>query len=115
MKWVYAFSEGNGKDKNLMGGKDANLCEMTQIGLRVPPGFVITTEACLAVVNDPEKKFPQGLMEQVQTQLSDALPRYRTDVLCHAFIIGLTYALDGRGQPGCSFTSTGPRKPNRRN
>ena len=68
MKWVYAFSEGNGKDKNLMGGKDANLCEMTQIGLRVPPGFVITTEACLAVVNDPEKKFPQGLMEQVQTR-----------------------------------------------
>ncbi|MGB5466435.1 MAG: PEP/pyruvate-binding domain-containing protein, partial [Sedimenticolaceae bacterium] len=45
--WVYAFSEGDGKDKKLLGGKGANLCEMTQIGLNVPPGFVITTEACL--------------------------------------------------------------------
>ena len=54
-KWVYAFNEGDGKNKKLLGGKGANLCEMTQIGLRVPPGFVITTEACLAVVNDPKK------------------------------------------------------------
>ena len=45
-KWVYAFSEGDGGDKQLLGGKGANLCEMTQIGLNVPPGFVITTEAC---------------------------------------------------------------------
>ena len=46
-KLVYNFSEGDGKDKKLLGGKGANLCEMTQIGLNVPPGFVITTEACL--------------------------------------------------------------------
>ena len=44
-KWVYAFSEGDGSNKKLLGGKGANLCEMTQIGLNVPPGFVITTEA----------------------------------------------------------------------
>ena len=68
-KWVYAFNEGDGKNKKLLGGKGANLCEMTQIGLRVPPGFVITTEACLAVVNDPKKELPKGMMGQVQTHL----------------------------------------------
>ena len=47
-RWVYDFAEGNGRNKMLLGGKGANLCEMTQIGLNVPPGFVITTEACLA-------------------------------------------------------------------
>jgi len=70
-KWVYAFEEGNGKNKKLLGGKGANLCEMTQIGLRVPPGFVITTEACLAVVNDPKKELPQGMMEQVHAHLAE--------------------------------------------
>ena len=44
---VYSFSDGDGHDKKLLGGKGANLCEMTQIGINVPPGFVITTEACL--------------------------------------------------------------------
>ena len=68
-KWVYAFNEGDGKNKKLLGGKGANLCEMTQIGLRVPPGFVITTEACLAVVNDPKKELPKGMMGQVHTHL----------------------------------------------
>ena len=45
-KFAYSFDEGDGKNKKLLGGKGANLCEMTQIGLPVPPGFVITTEAC---------------------------------------------------------------------
>ena len=43
-KLVYSFAEGDGKNKKLLGGKGANLCEMTQIGINVPPGFVITTE-----------------------------------------------------------------------
>ena len=59
-KWVYAFIEGDGKNKKLLGGKGANLCEMTQIGLNVPPGFVITTEACLAYLDDPEHRLPAG-------------------------------------------------------
>ena len=42
-KYVFDFEEGDGKNKQLLGGKGANLCEMTQIGLPVPPGFVITT------------------------------------------------------------------------
>ena len=50
-KHVYSFAEGDGKNKGLLGGKGANLCEMTQIGVNVPPGFVITTEACLAYLD----------------------------------------------------------------
>ena len=46
-KYVYDFSEGNKDMKDLLGGKGANLAEMTNMGLPVPPGFTITTEACL--------------------------------------------------------------------
>ena len=45
-KWIYAFEEGNKDLKDLLGGKGANLAEMTRLGLPVPPGFIITTEAC---------------------------------------------------------------------
>jgi pyruvate,orthophosphate dikinase len=69
-KWVYAFTEGNGKDKRLLGGKGANLCEMTQIGLRVPPGFVITTDACLACLDSPDRSLPAGVLDQVRLHMS---------------------------------------------
>ena len=46
MRYVYAFAEGSKDDKDLLGGKGANLAEMTSLGLPVPPGFTITTEAC---------------------------------------------------------------------
>jgi pyruvate,orthophosphate dikinase len=69
-KWVYAFTEGDGKNKHLLGGKGANLCEMTQIGLNVPPGFVITTEACLAYLDDPERRLPDGVLEQVRLHMA---------------------------------------------
>ncbi len=68
-KWVYAFSEGDGKNKHLLGGKGANLCEMTQIGLNVPPGFVISTEACLAFLDDPQRALSAGVMDEVRMQL----------------------------------------------
>ena len=45
-KWVYLFSEGNANMRELLGGKGANLAEMTSLGLPVPQGFTITTEAC---------------------------------------------------------------------
>ena len=51
-QFIFSFEEGNGNDRMLLGGKGANLCAMTQIGLNVPPGFVITTEACLAYLPD---------------------------------------------------------------
>jgi pyruvate,orthophosphate dikinase len=68
-KFVFSFQEGNGKDKKLLGGKGANLCEMTQIGLNVPPGFVITTEACLTYLDTPNRTLPAGVMEEVRQQL----------------------------------------------
>ena len=44
-RWVYLFSEGNAQMRDLLGGKGANLAEMTRLGLPVPPGFVVTTKA----------------------------------------------------------------------
>ena len=67
--FVFAFEKGDGRNKMLLGGKGANLCEMTQIGLNVPPGFVITTEACLAY--QTQKQLPDGLMTQVRLQLAE--------------------------------------------
>ncbi|MGB5831864.1 MAG: pyruvate, phosphate dikinase [Thiohalocapsa sp.] len=68
-KWVFAFDEGDGKDKKLLGGKGANLCEMTQIGVNVPPGFVLSTEACLAYLATPSRDLPDGVMAQVRDQM----------------------------------------------
>ena len=64
-KWVLLFSEGNKDMRDLLGGKGAGLAEMTNAGLPVPPGFTITTEACLAYF-EAGKKFPEGMWEQVQ-------------------------------------------------
>jgi len=69
-KWVYAFSEGDGSDKQLLGGKGANLCEMTQIGLNVPPGFVITTQACLHFLDSGSKSVPEDMMSQVREHMA---------------------------------------------
>jgi len=68
-KFAYSFHEGDGKNKQLLGGKGANLCEMTQIGLNVPPGFVISTEACLTFLDTPNKELPAGLIEEVRDQI----------------------------------------------
>ncbi|HVF53732.1 MAG TPA: pyruvate, phosphate dikinase [Actinomycetota bacterium] len=62
-KFVYDFSEGDATQKNLLGGKGANLAEMTNIGLPVPPGFTITTEACNAYRE--AGGFPPGLLDEV--------------------------------------------------
>ena len=51
-KWVYMFTEGNANMRNLLGGKGANLAEMTNLGLPVPQGFTITTEACTQYYED---------------------------------------------------------------
>ncbi len=67
-KWVYLFNEGDGKNKQLLGGKGAGLCEMTQIGLPVPPGFVITTQTCLQYF-ESGNKLPEGLREQVRSAM----------------------------------------------
>ncbi len=68
-KYVYSFHDGDGKNKQLLGGKGANLCEMTQIGLNVPPGFVVTTHTCLTYLAEPDKKLPTGVMDQVRENM----------------------------------------------
>jgi pyruvate,orthophosphate dikinase len=68
MKYVYAFEEGGKDQKFLLGGKGANLAEMTNLGLQVPPGFTITTEACKAYMATGDR-LPDGLMDEVATAL----------------------------------------------
>ncbi|HCB14160.1 MAG TPA: pyruvate, phosphate dikinase, partial [Gammaproteobacteria bacterium] len=68
-KYIYKYTEGDGKNKMLLGGKGANLCEMTQIGLRVPPGFVITTEACLDYIN-ANNRLPDGIMGDLREHMA---------------------------------------------
>ena len=63
-RYCYAFEEGDGTNKKLLGGKGAGLCTMTQIGLPVPPGFSITTEANVAFI-EAGNHFPEGLMDEV--------------------------------------------------
>ena len=63
-KWVYMFTEGNATMRNLLGGKGANLAEMTSLGLPVPQGFTITTEACTQYYEDG-RKINDEIMEQI--------------------------------------------------
>ncbi|MDP4159773.1 MAG: pyruvate, phosphate dikinase, partial [Bacillota bacterium] len=69
-KYVYLFSEGKASMRDLLGGKGANLAEMTNIGLPVPPGFTITTEACNAYYSNGEN-VPDGTWEQVWPALAE--------------------------------------------
>jgi len=68
-KYIYQFKEGKADMKALLGGKGANLCEMTRLGFPVPPGFVITTEACVAYIEKHD--YPNGLPGQIEQYLSD--------------------------------------------
>ena len=67
-QYVYFFGEGTKDMKKLLGGKGANLSEMTNIGLPVPPGFTITTEACITYYENGQK-YPDGFMAQVETNM----------------------------------------------
>lgn len=67
-KYVYLFEEGSGKQRELLGGKGANLCEMTNLGLPVPPGFTVSTEACTRYYDDGKK-----ISEDIEKQIFDAL------------------------------------------
>ena len=67
-KWVYLFKEGNAGMRNLLGGKGANLAEMTNLGLPIPQGFTVTTEACTDYYNNGKQ-----ISEEIQGQIFDAL------------------------------------------
>src|SRR3954469_24339520 len=70
-KWVYEFSEGSRDMRDLLGGKGANVAEMTRVlgAERVPAGFTITTEACVAYMQG-DGDFPDGLQDQVAEALA---------------------------------------------
>ena len=65
-KRVYLFNEGNADMRNLLGGKGANLAEMTNIGLPIPNGFTISTEACTAYYDDGRK-----INDEIQAQINE--------------------------------------------
>ncbi len=67
---TYSFEEGEGKNKQLLGGKGAGLSEMTRIGLPVPPGFVITTKVCMDYYEN-KKSLPDGLMDEVKRRMEE--------------------------------------------
>lgn len=67
-KWVYLFKEGDAKMKNLLGGKGANLAEMTNLGLPIPQGFTVTTEACTDYYNSGKQ-----VSDEIKTQIFEAL------------------------------------------
>lgn len=67
-KWVYLFKDGNAEMKNLLGGKGANLAEMTNLGLPIPQGFTVTTEACTDYYKSERK-----VTEEITKQIFDAL------------------------------------------
>jgi pyruvate,orthophosphate dikinase len=68
MTFVYDFSQGDKDQKDLLGGKGANLAEMTNLGLPVPPGFTISTDACRAYLE--HGRHPDGLAEEVSDHLA---------------------------------------------
>ena len=68
MAWVYEFSQGSMDQKDLLGGKGANLAEMTTLGLPVPPGFTISTQTCRAYLAEGGE--PEGLAEEVTAHLA---------------------------------------------
>ena len=93
-KWVYTFgdgaAEGRAQDRNLLGGKGANLAEMSSLGLPVPPGFTITSEVCNWFYANG-RSYPEALKEQVETAL-DQVGRH-----IWRFIDGI----DGHGDSRC--------------
>ena len=67
-KWVYMFDEGDMTMRNLLGGKGANLAEMTKIGLPVPQGFTVTTEACTQYYEDGI-----NIIDDIMEQIMDSI------------------------------------------
>ena len=69
-KYVYLFKEGNAKMRELLGGKGANLAEMTALGLPIPQGFTVTTEACTKYYEDGEK-----ISSEIETEIFESLKK----------------------------------------
>ncbi len=71
-KWVYKFEEGSAAMRNLLGGKGCNLAEMTNLGMPIPQGFTVTTEACTDYYNSGKQ-----ITKEIQDQIFEALSMAR--------------------------------------
>ena len=91
-KLVYDFPEGNKDLKDLLGGKGANLAEMTNLGLPVPPGFIITTEACRYYLE--QGSIPEGLDDEIAAHL---------DLLVNVLRVGVKETVISRLLLGINF------------
>ena len=80
-KWVYLFKEGNAEMRNLLGGKGANLAEMTGLGLPIPQGFTVTTEACTDYYNNGKQ-----ISDEIKEGLSITYVKNMKEVLKHALL-----------------------------
>src|SRR5436190_2745204 len=98
-RWLRLFEDGSARDRELLGGKGANLAEMTKMGLPVPPGFTITTQACLSYL--ARGGFPDGLTAETDehlTRLQDAMGKTlgdETDPLLVSVRSGAKFSMPG--------------------
>ena len=117
-KWVYLFTEGDATMRNLLGGKGANLAEMTNIGLPVPQGFTITTEACTQYYEDGRK-----INDEIMAQIMEAIVKMEEvtgkkfgdneNPLLVSVRSGARASMPGMlpDQLGCTYSDTGPFFP----
>ncbi len=105
-KWVYAFgggaAEGSAVLRDLLGGKGANLAEMSSLGLPVPPGFTLTTEVCNAYTSD-NKAYPEGLGAEVAAALArvEELVGARFGDARSRIVIGRPFMISNNSKKSC--------------
>ncbi len=68
-KFVYGFEEGNASMKTVLGGKGSNLCEMTTLGIPVPPGFIVSIDACKAFYSKWDDTLPTEVIEEYKSHM----------------------------------------------
>ena len=100
-KWIYSFEEGSANDKALLGGKGANLAEMSNLGLPVPPGFTITTESCIKFLENPDF-FDSSLKDHVlkaitllERKTNKSFNRENSDLLLVSVRSGAKFSMPG--------------------
>jgi len=78
-QWIFYFGEKGKEDKKLLGGKGANLSEMTKLGLPIPSGFTLSTECCMKYVS-MKGKWPTGLAAELQRNINRLEKKYWEEV-----------------------------------
>ena len=94
-KWVYMFTEGNADMRNLLGGKGANLAEMTNLGLPVPQGFTVTTEACTQYYEDGRQ-----INDEIMAQIMEAIDKMEAVSYTHLDV----YKRQGKRRSLCNIS-----------